>query len=918
MSTFYLDYENGNDSTTATPLGWWSVPFTGGTAPDPVVSGLVTGAVSGATARMTAVVLSGGAWATSDAAGTMYFYGKSATAFQAEQVDFDSGGHMDIAADFTYCAWKTITTGATAARIAPGDVIRIAKSPDPTSLGQSALWTGTTRRGGAFDAAVAVSAMADNGSGAIRLTTAAQTWANSGIIQVLGLVTTGNTYEANGNWIGEVIDTTHVDLIGSTYVNTRASGGTAQNITSKCVILTSGITVPLENCEDAWTIGAQTTSAARDATVFKEGGASVKIITAATCNPNQILAQHATSATLDLSGYQQVSFWIRNETTALTASGLQLRLYDDAACTSLQETFNIPAIASTARWVPITIDKGSAMYSGIAGVALYTTVQLNSKTIYIDNIMACKASSAPDSLTLQSLISKNTTVQSSTSDVGYANEGWYAIQSISGQGSINAGRIILLDNETNTLSSAGKGYSGTTELAPTYKRETIKTASAASTSTNVQEIQEAGADGNNTQYQGGFSINTNTQNGETFFDGLNGYGYGLYINNKSYNTVNYLSFTRYRRGLTTNSNNYLTIENLTNANNCDVGLRLNGDYGIFTTILNLNNNGSSGLELSTSKFNIISLIVNCNNNLSYGYNLSSSAVLNTHTNIVNMNNNAEAIDIPNNGNYSNLFTSITNINYNSSYGLNISSYNNSFDTITNITYNGNYGIYFYGGISTKFGTLSNVSNNTTYGIVFGDRTTNCIIKSFTSSNNTSAAIGVYVGPNYIYKAIIDESTKVSVGWPLNNACLYINNLDGYATIYTDYGLITSQATTRHTESGVAWKMSPTNLLRNSSYPLVLSIAKIACASGGQVTVTAYMKLSNTTDVLGALVVQGGQLNGVSYQKVDMSTIDIAWHPVTLNFTPSEAGVVEVEAWAWWVAGTADESIYIDDVTITQA
>jgi hypothetical protein len=139
MSTFYLDYENGNDSTTATPLGWWSVPFTGGTAPDPVVSGLVTGAVSGATARMTAVVLSGGAWATSDAAGTMYFYGKSATAFQAEQVDFDSGGHMDIAADFTYCAWKTITTGATAARIAPGDVIRIAKSLDPTSLGQSAL-----------------------------------------------------------------------------------------------------------------------------------------------------------------------------------------------------------------------------------------------------------------------------------------------------------------------------------------------------------------------------------------------------------------------------------------------------------------------------------------------------------------------------------------------------------------------------------------------------------------------------------------------------------------------------------------------------------------------------------------------------------------------------------------------------------
>ena len=41
--------------------------------------------------------------------------------------------------------WKTITSGATAARIAPGDVIRIAKSPDPTSLGQTAAWTNLSK-----------------------------------------------------------------------------------------------------------------------------------------------------------------------------------------------------------------------------------------------------------------------------------------------------------------------------------------------------------------------------------------------------------------------------------------------------------------------------------------------------------------------------------------------------------------------------------------------------------------------------------------------------------------------------------------------------------------------------------------------------------------------------------------------------
>lgn len=41
-------------------------------------------------------------------------------------------------------AWKTITSGATAARIAPGDTIRIAKSPDPTSIG-NATWTNLSK-----------------------------------------------------------------------------------------------------------------------------------------------------------------------------------------------------------------------------------------------------------------------------------------------------------------------------------------------------------------------------------------------------------------------------------------------------------------------------------------------------------------------------------------------------------------------------------------------------------------------------------------------------------------------------------------------------------------------------------------------------------------------------------------------------
>lgn len=38
-------------------------------------------------------------------------------------------------------AWRTITSGATATRIQPGDEIRVSKTPDPVSLGQSATFT---------------------------------------------------------------------------------------------------------------------------------------------------------------------------------------------------------------------------------------------------------------------------------------------------------------------------------------------------------------------------------------------------------------------------------------------------------------------------------------------------------------------------------------------------------------------------------------------------------------------------------------------------------------------------------------------------------------------------------------------------------------------------------------------------------
>src|SRR4030066_1023508 len=59
-------------------------------------------------------------------------------------LDYENGNDSNDGSTWAL-AWKTITSGATAARIAPGDVIRIAKSPAPVSLGTTGAWTNLSK-----------------------------------------------------------------------------------------------------------------------------------------------------------------------------------------------------------------------------------------------------------------------------------------------------------------------------------------------------------------------------------------------------------------------------------------------------------------------------------------------------------------------------------------------------------------------------------------------------------------------------------------------------------------------------------------------------------------------------------------------------------------------------------------------------
>jgi hypothetical protein len=569
MPIFYMDPLSGNDSTTTTPLGWWSIAFTGGTAPAPVGDEVVTGATSGSTAKVTVIgTLSGGSWAGGDAAGTMYFYGKSA-AFQSEQVNFAGGGHMHIAADFTYCAWKTITSGALAARIAPGDTIRIQKSPAPTSLG-NATWTNESFSAQTIPTKAIVSS---TNATPIQITANSHGYVTGDIIFITGHTTNTN---ANGLWIITYVGVNTFTLDGSVGNGVGGATGTCQNSTGKVVKLaTADITKTIDNCDVLWTtVDAAKCVCSVATTIWKEGYGSQKFAITAAAGVEKI-AYHTITST-NFSGYQQISFWVYSS-VVLAAADFQLCLCSDTTGDTIVDTINIPAITTINKWNVVTIDKGSALGNPIQSIALYQAVDKGALDIYIDNVIACKDDASADSLSLTSLISKNSLAQG-------GDEGWYGIQSIKDT-------LVVLDSYIACTAAAGRGYStgGTSpETCTTYKREPFR-------ANGSNTLQEAGTAIAYTTYDGGYDKTTNSQDGETYLDGGDGVGSG--ISAASYTRINHISVTRYNIGIGSSATLFVA-DNVQSALNCTYGINPSACiYNIF----NVKHAGQCAIGIATGQ-----------------------------------------------------------------------------------------------------------------------------------------------------------------------------------------------------------------------------------------------------------------------------------------------------------------------------
>jgi hypothetical protein len=773
-------------------------------------------------------------------------------------IDFEGGNDANAGTSFA-TRWQTITNGATTGRIAPGDEIRIMASPDPTSIG-SATWTGGGRPN-----SVAISSSTN--ASPIVITTATAHGLVAGDYVVIPSHATNTN--ALGVWkVGTVASATQFEILqldgANTTGNGAGTGGTIVKANNLVVKTASPLVQNIALCgglgqKPAWTDSASVTTTTSTSTLNKEGAFASQIAIAAGFTTGKA-AYYTLPSTLDLSAYEQVSFWVRQSAGTVNIAGrVYVALCTDTIGNTVAHQCDVPDLGALNVWVPVTVNLGTALNSAIQSVAFYVVSDQGAQTFQLDNIIACKAASAAHGITLQSLISKSD---------GSGDEAWYPIQSINYD-------VIMLGNENSrsSLATEVRGYNGTSETLTTYKRETLKTAPTLTPTAVISLINDNGTDGNPIVYSGGWNrTDMSTQTGRTWLDGQNGFGRGFGTNqSRSFLSIDHIDLCRYNDGLYfANPASYVTVSSvyvtgntigfnptgLSNstitsiwANNNGTGINFTGYGCVIADVKDASNNSTDGLFLSAARFVTVGSLIagNCGTLTNRG-NLRFSTSMNCVVKTATLTNAAQSLGV---------------------------------------TASASFNCFVNGGSSSgnSIGVRLSVATNPA----------EIYLNNFTINEATEVDISECAG--FVYSNRHDETD--------NNSWIWQNNT---GTVNQQTTIVDSPATT-------AWQMRPTSTFATATMPVMLKLGTVVCAANALVTVTARMRRDDTGLTM-RLVCPGGQITGVTNDvSSDMTAAADTWETVTITFTPTKAGAVDVYAYAF---GGTTFSGFVCNLTANQA
>lgn len=919
-----MDLSSGDDADVF-PYGWWKVAYTSPAGTKPVAGEIVTGAISGATAELAGPV-STIDWAATG--GTIYLIKKNGT-FQAETINFSGGSSAVIAADLTVTGWKTLTTGALATRIGPGDVLKVKKSPNPTLVDNASVWTTRPATPGST-----INITSSTNTSPIQINKVGHGLVSGDVVWI---DTHAVNLSANGFWLVEKVNDNAFTLVNSVGIGTGGATGNFTKVNHLAVVLSESHTKNINRGgeEGVWTGGSANYNVTLNTpaqTSRKEGYYAIKVAVLAGAGSNE-KAAYFNTPTLNLSGYQQVSFWF-NTSIALNAGDFELRLCTDDAGNTAAHTIPIPKIINKDNWQKITVDLGVNLNTAIESVALWQIVDKGACSIYIDHIIACKASSAADSLTLHSLISKSSSAYGGT-------EAFYPIQSFGSDG-----RVLVLEGKYNEMFYQKAAYFGTPETVPLYKREAIRAAVPAAYNTCVNDLLDSGTAALPIKIQGGYDPVTNLQDGETYY-GSDWNGYAFRAATKSYYEFSRISLVRWYIGFAFSGGVGGTLKDIqTVAQTTSYAISLSG-----MTFSTLDNIGSiiqyaTGLAITGSSSDIeIGTIARIDNGLiasnnainidtcqrlhfnglighiglahSVGINLSAAHNCRfMHVGVIEV---PAGSGIALTGSMRNVFDQIDSILYAQSYyGILLSDVLDcDFRNIVNIDGCLRHGLYLINALYNRFMFTGQVKNNTNYALVLEDRTFENEFYNMHTTGNASGSIYAPYQRSIFRNCKFEDNVFIaSTPTAYRNGRLIFekhNTVADYHYLVVEGGLIATDAVVRHTEADVAWCLSPTSTTRNVDFPLILPLGTLPVIAGTTVTFKIWCKKSHATDIAAQLVCREGQLAGVDREETPMSDTT-EWTELSITVTPSETGVLHFEALVWWVANTADESVWFDDMS----
>jgi hypothetical protein len=898
-------------------------------------------AVAGATTVRTATLSSSVGWAS------------IAIALKEPQVfyiDPVNGADANNGQSFA-TALKNISGATSAKGIQAGDTVRVKEAP-LYNTGVNATWTSVTERGISPFNTQSITG-ATNATPIVVSTSLAHGYSTGDVIQLSG--TNGNT-AANGIWKITVTSSSQFSLDDSSGNGTWSSGGAISPIFCRTIKTASALVQPIASFAPLRTasLGTRVQWVASAnvipglITTFFKGAYYDTVAVNASFTTGKI-AYYTLPATLNLSSYQQLSLFIRQSAGA-TLGGLTISLCSDTIGDTAVDTFTIPSTGVSANvWCPFTINKGSALGSSIRSISISRAANNGAQTFDFNSIVACKAPTDVDALSNTSLVTKNN-----------GTEGAYAVGGFGG----SDGTIVFLDSNPTGVNhtTTGGAYYGTTETVGLWRYEplnpyTLNSLALPSTSTEANSRcvfpANSGILNAPITYSGGWdSTNMSTRTGQTWFSNQNGNGYGLSNNNSSnFITVDRVNYTRVNTGWFGNSsllNNIIQNCNYTATS----GTGINASSGNLQLELQnciVTNTATNGVTIPFTSTNINNPVVinNCTVSGSTGINLqiNTASAGFPYYNITNSSFNTSSVTGISTSQFGYATITSNSFNYFNTTGLITT--NNIIGTINNLTFvpepaGGNSiisGILSSGfsvlpqNIYTTFNNVTVNAPTTTYSqgvtslssVLAGCSNFKFVNGSF-SATNVSYSFGTLVydqGGAYLYNC---TGVPATANQSINNINPYIFNVAQYSQdegntvgnnkiYFPSAGLATSQTAVRNTPSGYAWSMAPTSTTTVTSvYPLKLKIASVAANGGSAVTISAYMRRTNTGLTM-QLVCPANQPYGPTSDTVSSITAAAdTWQQVSISFTPTQNAVYDIYV---YVYGGTTFTGYVDDLEVTQ-